>query len=650
MRSYRNPFRYRTSEQQQQQGLQRFLKTYGADVLDLLPEEIWDRPFVVRSAPGAGKTSLLRAFTVEALQAIIDRPDDHDELHRRMLDLGAIDKTTPRVLGVRVSLVRDYRGLVDLGVDAETARKLFFRLLDAHIIRAVCHSSLLLAERRFPDDLGQVRIEPASWGREALDRLGGPAATELLERARKADREIRNLLDSVLPIAWEGVGGHSTLYSLRALSASTVHVAGKALPVRVLLMFDDGQELEDGQRAALLEVLTDRELELCRWYTERFSALTPQEVIGDGEPGRSYVVLHLERETRAMGGQIRRGRRLRAFERMLLEIADRRSSKPLADYGDETETTFSEFLEPDADPIPDPEELTTALRQRVVSLAGGHTRYGKWIDAADELRGYQAALRWRELEIVITRDRDRPQLELLDQALAPDEFKDHSDTRIREAAALFLRHEFRVPFYYGADRISKLASQNVEQFLNLSGNLFEEMLALMTLRRRPWLDPPSQDRIVRETSETVWRSIPQRRSYGRDIQHLLLRIAALSRKDTYRPKASYAPGATGTALSMRDRTRLLDPEVRARIPGADELLQALAGAIGHNLLFADLDRPVKADRWMVLYLNRLLCARFELPLGYGGFRERSLEEMCSWMAEPIEGDLGGIQEALVLGA
>jgi hypothetical protein len=94
---------------------------------------------------------------------------------------------------------------------------------------------------------------------------------------------------------------------------------------------------------------------------------------------------------------------------------------------------------------------------------------------------------------------------------------------------------------------------------------------------------------------------------------------------------------------MRDRARLLDPDVRKRIAGADTLLRALAGAIGHNLLGAELNRSVKNNQWMVLYLNRMLCARFGLPIGYGGFRERSLEEMCKWMAEPATGDLSGIE-------
>jgi hypothetical protein len=644
MRSYRNPFRYRTSEQQQQQGLQRFLRTYGADVLDLLPEELWDRPLVIRSAPGGGKTSLLRAFTVDSLQAIASRPDDFDELHRRMVDLGVLEPPRLRVLGARISLAQDYRDLMDLGVEADVSRKFFFRLLDAHIIRAVCESAMTMIGGHFPRDLPNLEVVPASGNAEHLERLGGPTGDALWEAARSADRQIRDLLDSVLPVSWDDARGHASLYSLRALSGADLVVRGDSLKARPLVMFDDGQELSADQRDSLLDALTDRDLDLPRWYTERYSALDPEEVIGDGEPGRGYVPLHLEQESRLMGGQIRRGRRVRPFEAMLIDVAERRARKPLADYGDETESGFAEFLDVETTEMDLDADLLAVVRQRVLSLAGGHTRYDAWLADTDRLSGVEALLRWRELEIVITRDRDRTQLELLDLALTPDDLKGQSDAAIREAAALFLRQEFRLPYYFGPQRLARLASQNIEQFLTLSGNLFEEMLALLTLRRRPFLDAQSQDRIVRVSSEAMWQAIPHRRSYGRDIQQLLLRVAALAHKDTYRPKAPYAPGVTGTALSMRDRARLLDPDVRQRLPGAETLFRALGGAIGHNFLSADLDRSVKGKRWMVLYLNRLLCARFSLPVGYGGFRERSLEEMCSWMAEPVAGDLSGVRE------
>lgn len=95
MKDYRNPFKFRSSEQQDQQGLIRFLRTFGADVLDLLPEDLWELPLVIRSAPGGGKTSLLRTFTVEAIEAISSGAEEMDELGQRLEDLRAVEGGGP---------------------------------------------------------------------------------------------------------------------------------------------------------------------------------------------------------------------------------------------------------------------------------------------------------------------------------------------------------------------------------------------------------------------------------------------------------------------------------------------------------------------------------------------------------------------------
>jgi hypothetical protein len=57
----------------------------------------------------------------------------------------------------------------------------------------------------------------------------------------------------------------------------------------------------------------------------------------------------------------------------------------------------------------------------------------------------------------------------------------------------------------------------------------------------------------------------------------------------------------------------------------------LATALAHNLVHAELDKSVKNQRWMILYLNRLVCLKFGLPLHFGGFRERPLKELVTWM-------------------
>lgn len=645
MRTYTNPFRSRTSEQVAHQGLDRYLRTFGADALDMLPESLWDRVVVIASAPGAGKTSLLRVVSAEALKVVSSRKAAFEELVDRLTGIGALDETgQPSVVGFRVPLGRDFKGIVDLESDPAVAKRLFLRLLDARIMSAFCDSlTHLLDELRAP-----LRVEPSPGAGPALERLGGTSVPEISGWALRAEGEILDRLDSVLP--QQGMlEGHGALYSLRALSGATIIAGEEPLAMRPLLLLDDGQDLDRSQRTTLLDALHDRELHLARWYTERYSAMEPEDVIGDGEPDRNRSRVRLEREALRMGATTRRGSRTRKFEKLLADISDRRASRLLAEYGDE-DRGFNELLDGD-----DGSELHTRadravdlIRSRLTTVEKAD-RYGEWFDAATGLDPLDAVRRWRELEILVARDIDRPDLGLFDVRLDDAERKDRSSSAIREAADLWLRREFGLPFYWGSDRLAKLAAENIEQHLNLSADLFDEMLAGITLRQGAVIPRLRQDGAVTAASAQFWSDIPERRIGGRVIQQYLRHVAKLCRAETYRPKAPYAPGVTGTALSTRDRLRLLDPDMRAKTPGAQPLFEALHGAIGHNLLRVRIDHQVKNDTWMVLYLNRLTCVRYGLPLGYGGFRERTLEDMCEWMLVDVDDEVEApVQEALEL--
>ena len=66
MRDPRNPFRLRASEHIASDAT--FLKLFAPGALDLLPSEgLFDQLQVFQSAPGGGKTSLMRLFTPTCL-------------------------------------------------------------------------------------------------------------------------------------------------------------------------------------------------------------------------------------------------------------------------------------------------------------------------------------------------------------------------------------------------------------------------------------------------------------------------------------------------------------------------------------------------------------------------------------------------------
>jgi hypothetical protein len=633
VRTYQNPFRARASEHQRDLGT--FLRNFGDGVLDLLPESIWDRPLVLRSAPGGGKTSLLRLFTIESLSTIHERRESFETLVDRLTRLGALTASGPAVFGVMLNLDRDYRALRDVVGAGDASLKVFFRLLDARITMALVRGALLASNvdpRRL--DLVEIRVrDNLLRASELLERFGGARGDAVFTWAGQTEREVLDQLDSLLPVDFNGgPRGHSDLYSLRLFSDAEIVVSGRPLGIRPLLLFDNGHDLTRSQRDALLERLFLRDLDLSRWYAERFEALSTGEVMAPGSiEGRDHELLELE-------SAARRGRKGVNFDKVLKQVAELRAQRALERYAD-VDYSFTELLEYEQDRVigPRTRDVARAVRERVEALAGHDDRYREWIrkvaQTSEESPEYSAGVAWRELEILIARDEARPIRELFPMPLAPEDAERASGSGVREAAALFFAREHGLPYYAGPDTVAKLGFNNIEQFLTLSGDLFQEMLAELILNRSPRMTPERQHSVIRRASDNLWRTIPRRLPYGQDVQRLLLNIVAVARQDTYRPTAPYAPGVTGSALLMYERDQLLESAFREHLPGGERLYRALGSAIAYNMVTAELNRTVKNQLFMVIYLNRLLLPRFDLPLGYGGFRERRLGVMAGWLTD-----------------
>lgn len=631
MSVYLNPFYARASEQHRD--AHQFVSTFGAGALDMLPDAAWDRLVLLRSSPGAGKTSLMRLFTPENLDWARTRMKQ-EAVQRQLVELGAINADRPLKLGVHIDLDRDYKSLLDLPMPPEAARRVFLRLLDVRVLVGALRSALTLAGRSFPEDIECVAVVPAGSDSRILallERVGGTQGASILAYAQDTERIILRLLDALLAIDVDGIpDGHHELYSLEILASAHFAVDGLELDVQPLVMFDDGHRLDRTQREALLGELRRRRPTVGRWYSERFEALSDQELLGDvGDEGRDVALVDLDAIARSGSTDGRRFGRGR-YDRVLADIARRRAAPVLATYAQEHQE-FLELLEIDrddavaADPV-----ILSVLKARVTAAAAGNDRYRSWIQDASMRAGFDAAVRWRELEVLILRDQHRQQ-DLFGSELTGDDLTERTSSAVREGAALSVATEFRLPYYAGAATVMRLGSHNAHQFLNLCGDLFAEMLVDISLGRPPRLDAARQHRVLYRASERLWESIPRTVPNGRDVQALVREIVAVASEENAKPRMPYPPGVTGTALLMAERGILLDPGYRASHPGAQRLFAALAAAVAHNILHADLDYSVKGNRYMVLYLNRLLCPRFGLPLGLGGFKERRLSEMTNWM-------------------
>jgi hypothetical protein len=455
-----------------------------------------------------------------------------------------------------------------------------------------------------------------------LARLGhSTTGKELYDWAMELEADVCRAIDSFDPAALKRVPGHDSIFGFMFLTPSSLFIDDAPVAQHFLLMLDDVHKLTRAQRQRLLERLVDIRSQNGIWLAERFEALSTDEMLSSGAvEGRDYGgILALENLWRE---------RHRRFENLAFNIADRRARSA----ADVEIAGFSACIQspPDGGASSDLSGAFDIVANRVKRLGNSNPRFQPWLSAQESADGglRDRLLAWRSLEILMERERRRTQRSF-EFPLGPD--IPDVDSDVRSAAELFLAREHGFPYYFGPPRLVDLASSNIEQFLMLAGNEFEEIGSSVILKRAPQLSPIRQEAIVLAAGKALWDQIPRRVRHGRQVQNFLEQVGHFAAWMTYSPTASYAPGVTGIAISMADREVLRQSYKDS--PGGPRrtLAEVIASALAHNLLDATLDYHCKGKRWMVLNLNRLLCAHFRLPLQYGGWKERTIRDLVQWL-------------------
>ena len=628
-----NPFRLRASEQATIED--QFLSLVGPDVLDLLPkDQLWDRLVIIESAPGAGKTTILRLFTPTSLR-LLERLKDQDAyrlLSDQLTELGALADTGPAVVGILVSCREQYATIQDLPLDEQVQIRWFFGLLDARITLLTLRSILTLCGLSYPRDAHRVQLRPNANATVVVAPINGD---QLYEKASKAESNLTDSLNSLMGVADVSGDMSSGLQLPRTLHTSDIYVGGLRLPQRILLMFDDVHELTLNQRHALRRDLERRELTIGRWLAQRSQAVESIEPLAIARTeGRDYSEIRIEEWARTA----RRGQR---YFTLLDEISSRRILR--AQVGVESlESCLTTTLNTDRE-MERVERARVGAREAAIEGVKGHQKFDEWIQQTIDAESatsesFQMAIDWRKLAITMSQRLGRSQLPL-DIPLAASELEDRDSSSIRTAAELFLAKEYRLPFYYGIKRIRQLSSWNIEQFLRIAGDLFEQVLASVTLSRGSvsQLTATQQDTLIRAVSRHRLSVLPKEVPYGGDVQRLVTSIGKFCQSETFRDTAPYAPGVTGVGISESDATRLREAAESSRQTMLHPLSRVLASAMANNVLEVRPNVNVKGGTWTVFFLNRLYCPEFDLPLEYGGYKERvGLDRLALWTASGFE--------------
>lgn len=620
----RNPFRVRASEYFEEE--QDFLTLFGLDALDIFnSEEMWTKIQIIRSARGGGKTSILRIFNPKSLSEVYDSRynDSIKPLYKKLKELDVFsEETGTKVLGIYLSLNGNYPVLDQLGFDSQKQIKLFYALLSCRIILATLRSVIELKKLDFPEDLNKIEIkkppEPNVPNSIPLPCSG----KDLYDWASKVEQKISNIMEEDANDE-TGLGGFESLTSLHIIKAKNIIFNKKPIAERTLLMLDDVDKLNSEQRRHFSNTLVTLRIPVGIWLAERLEALRPEELLSpSGTWGREYdSPIVLERFWR---------NNYKKFVRLLSDIADKRASWHRKYNIVSFDRELNDFLENNWD-----NSFKLAIKkesQKLIEKFGHMKKYRFWFDDCENPEGdlIKTAEDWRKLEINVERDLAEKQKKLFEsETLSNDDFK--LSSKENEVAEYYIRTKYKIPYYYGFSNLVKLSSSNIQQFLDLASDLFDEMISAKSFEISPRISASRQESILSKSAERRWKEINHSIPNSKFVIPFLNSVAEFCFLETNLPAASYG-GVTGIAISANNVNILRDKEVLNSNPRYKVLSDVLTTCFAHNLLeaFPESRQGEKGATHLVMYLNRLLCFWYNLPLNYGGWREQSLETLCSF--------------------
>lgn len=641
----RNPFNLRKVENIGSDDA--FLSLFQPTTIETLdPDLIWDRLHLFRSSQGGGKSSLLKLFTPGPLwrlwreRNVSKAGREWNELYDALNRLSVFGEDGPIVVGVITPCTRSYDALEHLPTTKEHRARLLNTLFDVRAITEAMKAALAVRGLRFPEHAHRLSFSSELKDEYAGDIPFGSSAEHVFDWARRAEHAVWRAVDAGEEPPSDV--GHATLHSLHALRPGALLVDGRSVSDRCLLMYDDVHQLGQRQRSYLLKTAIESRPRAAVWVAERLQVLDVYELISLGASSNRESVS----ENLANQWKLAAQRRPKVFH----VIGTKRMAQSSVNLDTDFEGIVSATLD-QGEFLERLQDAYTTLRQEVDPHIKKKELFRDLpVTNATADRIYEAAVQLKETQIVIARNIQKRQ-RTFDMPEAIDMPSADESRPLHMSAEYQLCHRFKLPYYFGLDKVAQLSSANVDQFLRIGGAIFEEVLSLKARNKRPPVPARRQEILVQRAAEQMWLEIPIRMPQGRLIQQFLSALGEYGRSISLHPKASYG-ALTGFALEFEDHKRLAGADVGKN---TDEALVAnvLALCVAHNLLTMEPNAKQGAKNRTLtkFYLNRLLCVREQLPLAYGGFHVQSISVLADWVrtgrgSAPVEAalDLAEVEE------
>lgn len=603
------------------------IDTQTSDDKPFISEDMFERIVFFSSSPGGGKSSIFHFFSPDVLNSILQSKSQNIESYQYLEGLGVITSNNVRLLGVQISCARNYEIIEDI-YENGISTQIFFALLNVRILKEALKSILALkkAESKDLDKITFTDIPAELSSSFDVNWTGKDYYTWACEEEKKICTSINNM-ESSQPIAFI----HNYLSIIQLFEASNILFDGNQVVSKVLFMLDDIHKLTIHQRSALRESLFTVRARVGVWLAQRSYALEENELLGkDGISGRDYISRKLEDQ--------REGGRTKTFYKTLESIADRRVKA-------NTSIDISSFRACISDNIDWSSDKDSAkkLAQAYNKLYDELLQYISSPNDIEKITNnntglFEKTITLRAIKILIDRKINSQQIAICDYFWAPSEddiVRIANDNTIRVIAEYYLCVENSLPFYYGMDKLFLLSFNNVYQFLNCCGEIFERRLSYKfeaKKRRINTVPPIEQDRIISKLSKERWDELDVIYSDSHRIKTLLENIAYIGIATREIGAASYS-GGTYTGIGIRDP--LLNSIIKEE--KYKDIKSLLATCVSGNLLRMRSGKQGSKDEPVtVFYLNRWICVHFRLPLAYGGWKPCNTELLSQICTEQVD--------------
>jgi len=606
----KNPFAQRASEQTTSD--KEFVNLFSPDILKVLPREVFEHKVVFfRSSPGGGKTTLMRSFSPGALHEFLrgkkSSNSDLTESFCKLKELGVFSDTDQIGLAtIRLSCASGYADLPSGSNDLSFS--MFRGLVDCRIVLNAVNSFLEIYRIKDNKDVKNVRFVFNGDNNQLRKIPSDSNAQSLLEWAKSYESDFYDKLDFEFSTEDSKFESNLQLEGPIWLSNVAVYHNDIKCAIKPILVFDDLHKLRKKQRTLIITELIEQRNNITIWLSERTTALESGILSQGVRDGREAKEFRLE-DLWSTGG-----RSSTTFLKFAQNVLQRRMQNNVI-----LGTSFQQYLENERE-LSNESEIIPAIESLFLTENNSLTsnRYDLVVERLDKIKStitIDNLIEFIKLRILTERDKRRTQMEIDFEPISVEELQIKDTSALTSAAELFLRQTTKMPYYFGFEKLTLLASQNIEELLYISSRLYASISRKKSIfSAEEILSAKEQEKEIVKASKAKLNFIPKNHTHGSKAKRLLESIGSYCKEKTYLPTAPYAPGVTGIRLRRSEMIAMTEGAINRN--DLRTLQMVLSECVAENLLLPrESAESTNRDAGTVFYLNRLLCASFDLPLG-----------------------------------